>query len=63
MKPEPYINGWFSHKNDIANNDDENPYFEKSQKYSHMQWLSGWCARFSAVKHGLDLSLDDMDIY
>lgn len=61
MKPESYINGWFAHKGERSQ--EENPYKEKVQEYSHNQWISGWCDRFSAVKHGLDLSLDEMDIF
>lgn len=56
---EAYLNGWFAHKKNTPNF--TNPYLEHQQYYSHMQWLSGWCDRFSAVKHGQDLSLDEME--
>lgn len=56
MKSSPYMDGWFAHKKDLGT---VNPYDEKTQSYSHNQWTSGWCDRFSAIKHRLDLSLDD----
>ena len=52
---DAYKDGWFAHRDGVQ----DNPYDESSQKYSHYQWDSGWVARFSAVKHGGDLSLDD----
>lgn len=49
--PTPaYLDGWHSHR--LGGEVDNNPYDEKRQAYSHNQWLSGWCARFSAIKHG-----------
>ena len=52
------MNGWLAHKAGRQNN--ENPYNGHGlQSFSRSQWLDGWCARFAAVKHGLDLSLDD----
>lgn len=56
-KTEAYLNGWSAHKGDQSQ--DLNPYHEGTQNYSHSQWLSGWCDRFSACKHGLSLSLDE----
>lgn len=60
-KRESYLNGWLAHKGDCPQ--DLNPYNEIQQPYSYANWLSGWCDRFSAVKHGLDLSLDEMDMW
>lgn len=57
MKSEAYMNGWFSHLNDFS--ETANPYQEHIQRFSYVQWISGWCDRFSAVKHGHDLSLDE----
>lgn len=54
---EAYLNGWHAHGNGIET--EANPYNENYQQYSHNQWLSGWCSRFDAIKHGKDLSLDD----
>lgn len=49
MTSEAYRNGWLAHaKKHPA---EGNPYDEKAQPYSHAQWTSGWCGRFSAVKH------------
>jgi hypothetical protein len=55
-KHESYLNGWLAHKYGIEQS--PNPYSESQQPYSYRQWLSGWCDRFSAVKHDLDLFLD-----
>jgi allantoicase len=52
-----YRDGWFAHKNDCRT--ESNPYSETLQFSSHSEWLSGWCARFAAVKHGKDMSLDE----
>ena len=46
----PYQDGWAAHENGVAC--DDNPYNEKTQQASHNQWMKGWCARFSAIKHG-----------
>jgi hypothetical protein len=54
---EAYLNGWLAHKNNEEQ--DFNPYREGAQQYSYNQWLSGWCDRFRAVKHGYDLTLDE----
>lgn len=62
-KSEAYLNGWLAHKNGVENTADDNPYLETLQHYSNNQWLSGWCDRFSAVKHGLDMSLDETECY
>ncbi len=55
-KSEAYLNGWHSHEKGLVSSD--NPYSEEKQSYSHMQWISGWCGRFEAIKHSKDLSLD-----
>ena len=59
---EAYMNGWFAHKNKTAA-EGENPYPENTMPFSRAQWLSGWCDRFSAVKHGGSLELDDVHGY
>lgn len=51
-----YMDGWHSHK---GGQEQSNPYSEAYQPYSYRQWLAGWCDRFSAIKHELDLSLDE----
>ncbi|GJD87809.1 hypothetical protein BHAOGJBA_1314 [Methylobacterium hispanicum] len=56
-KSEAYLDGWLAHAQDVGS--DDNPHEERRQPRSHAQWTSGWCARFSAVKHGLDLTYDD----
>lgn len=53
----PYLDGWDAHRNGIQD-PDSNPYHEKLQPRSHLAWLSGWCARFDAIKHGLPLEYD-----
>lgn len=58
-KPEAYLNGWLAHKNNGKM--ESNPYHEWLQAFSHTQWVSGFSARFSAVKYGHDLDLDNMD--
>lgn len=55
-KSEAYLNGWHAHKAGLVSGD--NPYDEAKQFYSDNQWVSGWCARFDAIKHGYSLSLD-----
>lgn len=57
MMSEAYLNGWHAHKKYELQS--LNPYNEALQFYSHNQWLSGWCARFSAVKHSQDLEHDE----
>lgn len=61
MKPNDnstaYIDGWLAHKNGCDIN--VNPYNEVSQEKSHSDWVCGWCARFNAIKHELDMTLDD----
>lgn len=52
-----FRDGWFAHKGGFATG--ENPYNETLQWSSHHEWLSGWCARFEAIKHGKDTSLDE----
>jgi len=42
--------GWYAHKNGVRV--DDNPYCERRQEASNMEWTSGWCARFGALKHG-----------
>lgn len=55
-----YIDGWNAHRLGVRVED--NPYSETTQAYSNSQWLSGWCRRFGAVKHGEDTAeLDDKD--
>ncbi len=49
--------GWHAHKNNVEQ--DANPYDEKAQQRSNWLWLSGWCARFQALKRGYDRSEDD----
>lgn len=58
---EAYRNGWLAHKNHNGV-EDKNPYDSATQRYSTAQWIEGWCARFAAVKHDLDLSLDSEDL-
>lgn len=55
---EAFLNGWHAHRGDIGV--DANPYNEYSQSVSHTKWTSGWCGRFSAVKHDLPLEYDDV---
>lgn len=59
MDKEAFLNGW--HANRLGIDVEKNPYDETTQSVSHSQWCSGWCARFSALKHGLSLEFDDYD--
>jgi hypothetical protein len=58
-RSDAWLDGWHAHRNGVTNNDDDNPYNERRQHYSYTQWIAGWCARFSALKHGHSLELDD----
>lgn len=58
---EAYLDGWLAHRGDV--DVDANPYDVRLQPRSHAQWLSGWSARFAAVKHGLDLPHDEADLH
>jgi len=60
MKSAPYLDGWLAQKDGYNSG---NPYDETKQPYSYGQWISGWCDRFTAVKHNLDLSLDDTQTF
>jgi hypothetical protein len=60
MKSAPYLDGWLAHKGGL---NQHCPYREDVQPYSYGQWVSGWCDRFSAVKHETDLSLDDTQTF
>lgn len=53
-----YMDGWFAQRDDLSV--DKNPYDKRLQSKSFSLWESGWCARFNAIKHGLDLALDDL---
>lgn len=55
-----WAEGWRSHQDGL---DDENPYDRQRQLWSHTQWQSGWCARFTAIKHGFALTYDDNQVY
>lgn len=55
---ESFLNGWLAHKNDVGL--DECPYDERTQAVSYGQWAAGWSQRFSACKHDLDMSLDEI---
>lgn len=44
-----FRDGWHAHK--LGVDIDDNPYDEQKQAYSNHEWMSGWCARFGAVKH------------
>ena len=48
-----YRDGWHASKNGVDIED--NPYDEHRQTYSNRLWMSGWCGRFGAIKHGYDL--------
>jgi hypothetical protein len=37
---------------------DDNPYNEVTQEFSYHHWMSGWCVRRGAEKHGEDLRFD-----
>lgn len=56
QKSTAFLDGWAAHYSD--KDQDQNPYDIDLQSKSHNEWVSGWCARFNAIKHGLDLSLD-----
>jgi hypothetical protein len=53
----PYLDGWHAHR--LNTPSDRNPHDENTQPWSHSQWTSGWCGRFSAVKHDQPLPWDD----
>lgn len=53
-----YMDGWHAHKAGRVSG--ENPYSEELTAFSYRRWLSGWCGRFGAVKHGQSLELDDV---
>lgn len=52
-----FMDGWVAHLNGFVL--DANPYHEKLQAFSFRRWLSGWCSRHDAIKHGKPLDLDD----
>ncbi len=52
-----YRDGWFAHKARV--NGASNPYKEAEQPQSHSLWTSGWTARFSAIKHGRSMEMDE----
>ncbi len=54
-----YCDGWLAHKNDVGI--EENPYDELRQPFSNLQWMRGWCDRFSAIKHGRIAEFDWRD--
>lgn len=54
---DAYVDGWHAHRLDLSV--DDNPYHVRLQFTSHNRWVSGWCKRFEAVKHGQPLELDD----
>ncbi len=56
-KPSEYMDGWHANKNGHVSGD--NPYNEDLQPFSYRRWLSGYCGRFDAVKHGHSLELDN----
>ena len=56
-KHQAYLDGWLAHQPERGQ--DLQPYNEALQAFSATQWLSGWCDRFSAIKHGLELTHDD----
>lgn len=56
-KHQAYLDGWLAHKNEHSQK--TQPYNEATQAFSATQWVSGWCDRFSAIKHGLELTHDD----
>jgi hypothetical protein len=53
-KTDAWIDGWLAHKNSENNSDEDNPYDEYKQARSYAQWVSGWCARHSAIKAGIN---------
>lgn len=57
---EGYLNGWHAHRVGLTVH--ENPYNENTMHISYMNWVTGWCARFSAIKHGLSLELDEKQL-
>lgn len=61
-----YLDGWFSHKyycEAEAADTPQNPFNEFTQSVSNAQWDAGYSQRFSARKHGLDMSLDDIETW
>jgi len=58
VKSTEYMDGWAAHQNRRVSG--ENPYNEWTQARSYTRWLSGWCGRFEAVKHGKPLDLDEV---
>lgn len=52
-----YMDGWCAHKEGCISG--SNPYDDLTQAFSCRRWLSGWCARFEAIKHGSPLDLDE----
>ena len=60
MKHPAYIDGWFAHKGGQPN---DNPYNVITQSVSYIKWESGWYARSAARRHGLDMSLDELNVY
>lgn len=60
-----YLDGWFAHKQAAENdvNGPSNPFDETTQPVSSAQWSAGYSQRFSARKHGLDMSLDDTETW
>ena len=52
-----YLDGWQAHKDGVSV--DDNPYSETAQRVSNRLWTSGWCQRFSCIKHGSELEFDE----
>ena len=57
MDDAPFMDGWRANLQgwDVG----QCPYDERYQSWSHDRWITGWCARHDAAKHGRDLSRDD----
>lgn len=59
FRTDAWLDGWHAHRLGISV-DDGNPFGEKATYRSHLQWISGWCSRFAAVKHGDPLIYDEV---
>ena len=68
-KSEAYIDGWLAQRHDSKfaalyadgkRPKSDNPYNEFTQERSRIAWHTGYYDRQSAIKHGGDLSLDDV---
>lgn len=60
MKSTAWLDGWFAHKSQDEDGEEmPNPYCERRQARSAIEWGCGWVARHDFMKYGVGLNYDD----